>query len=82
MNDLKVIENNGLIKIYETSKGEKVVNARELHEGMESASKFADWIKNRLEECDATENSDYTTFSKNCIEFILSKFDFSILDEQ
>jgi len=65
MNELKVLESNGLIKVYETDVGEKVVNARELHEGLENNSKFADWIKNRLNECDATENEDYLSLSKN-----------------
>lgn len=60
MNDLKVIENNGLIKIYETSKGAKVVQARELHQGLESKQDFSDWAKSRMSECDAVEDKDFT----------------------
>lgn len=35
------------------------VNARELHAVLESKYQFADWIKTRLEETDAVENTDY-----------------------
>lgn len=62
MNELKVIENEGLIKIYETDKGKKVVNARELHEGLESKQEFANWVKNRFDEIGAVENIDFSTF--------------------
>lgn len=63
MQELKVIENN-LVPVYETSNGEKVVHGSELHEVLEVKSKFADWIKNRLNDCDAAENEDFETFSK------------------
>lgn len=78
MNELKVLESNGLIKVYETNTGEKVVNARELHEGLESKRQFADWIKQRLSESDAIEHTDYISLSQKCegnnatkIEYIL-----------
>lgn len=63
MNELTLIE-NGLIKVYETNEGKKVVNARELHEGLGNNSKFADWVKNRLSEVDAVQYEDYVTLSK------------------
>lgn len=63
MQELKVIENN-LVPVYETSNGEKVVYGSELHEVLEVKSKFADWIKNRLNDCDAAEKEDFETFSK------------------
>lgn len=63
MSELKVIENN-LVPVYETSSGEKVVYGSELHGVLEVKSKFADWIKNRLNDCDATENEDFEAFSK------------------
>jgi len=66
MNKLKILENDGLIKVYETDKGEKVVNARELHEGLNNKRQFADWIKQRLNEADAIENTDYILISQNC----------------
>lgn len=50
--------------MYETSNGEKVVYGSELHEVLEVKSKFADWIKNRLNDCDAAEKEDFETFSK------------------
>lgn len=64
MNDLKVIEND-LVPVYETSTGEKVVYGTELHEVLEVKSKFADWIKNRLNDCEAAKNEDFEAFSKN-----------------
>ncbi len=64
MQELKVIENE-LVPVYETSTGEKVVYGTELHTVLEVRSKFADWIKNRLNDCEATENEDFEAFSKN-----------------
>lgn len=63
MQNLKVIENE-LVPVYETSTGEKVVYGSELYEVLEVKSKFADWIKNRLNDCEAMENEDFQTFSK------------------
>lgn len=63
MQNLRIIENN-LVPVYETSSGEKVIYGSELHEVLEVKSKFADWIKNRLNDCDATENEDFEAFSK------------------
>ena len=63
-NDLKLIENE-LVPVYETDKGEKVVYGTELHAVLEVKSKFADWIKNRLNDCEAAENEDFEAFSKN-----------------
>lgn len=54
------------------------VNARELHAVLESKYQFADWIKTRLEETDAVENTDYIVFSEKSekgrpmIEYVLS----------
>lgn len=64
MNELKLVE-NGLIKVYTTDTGEYVVDGRELWQGLESNTKFADWIKRRLEECDAIESEDYFSLLKN-----------------
>jgi len=41
------------------------VNARELHEFLQVQSKFADWIKNRIDKYDFQENKDYVLVSKN-----------------
>lgn len=63
MKSLKIIENE-LVPVYETSTGERVVYGTELYEVLEVKSKFADWIKNRLNDCEAMENEDFQTFSK------------------
>lgn len=54
-----------LIKLTKNEQGIETVNARELHEFLESKRKFADWIKQRIESFDFTENVDYVTFSQN-----------------
>ena len=43
----------------------ETVNAKELHKFLEVRSKFADWIKNRINEYGFVENQDFTTISKN-----------------
>lgn len=57
------------------------VNARELHEVLESKQDFSTWIKKRLDEVDAVENVDFIVFHKKMensnggrpqIEYILS----------
>jgi anti-repressor protein len=53
-----------LIKI-QTIDNQQLVDARELHEFLEVQSKFADWIKNRIDKYRFTENQDYVTLSKN-----------------
>lgn len=62
--EIRMIENE-LVPVYETSTGEKVVYGTELYEILGARSKFADWIKNRLNDCEATENDDFEAFSKN-----------------
>lgn len=47
-----------LIKITE-SNGKKAVNARDLHEFLESKKDFSSWIKDRIERYDFVENEDY-----------------------
>ena len=54
-----------LIKIQTNEVGENCVSARELHEGLEVKSKFADWIKNRIKKYGFEENTDYICLSKN-----------------
>lgn len=65
MKEQMVMIENELVPVYETSTGEKVVYGTELHAVLEVRSKFADWIKNRLNDCEATENEDFEAFSKN-----------------
>lgn len=42
--DLKLVEGE-IVLIYENEKGEKLINARELHIALQNKRKFADWIK-------------------------------------
>ncbi|EJF82557.1 phage antirepressor Ant [Candidatus Bartonella washoeensis] len=59
---------NTLIPILEQTIDQETVqtvNARELHTFLEITSKFADWIKNRIKECNFRENQDFIGFSKN-----------------
>lgn len=63
MQNLTVIENQ-IVPVYETDKGIKVVNGRELHQVLGSKQDFSTWIKKRLLECDAEENEDYDRFHK------------------
>lgn len=58
MNDLRVLEND-LVPVYETSTGEKVVYGTELHKVLGVRSKYRDWIRNRINDCDAVEHEDY-----------------------
>lgn len=60
MNNLRVIEND-LVPVYETSTGEKVVYGTELHAALEVKTPCRTWIERRFEECEATENEDYTS---------------------
>lgn len=55
---------NELIKITRTD-GIETVNARELHEFLCVQSKFADWVKNRIEKYDFVDGVDFVTVSKN-----------------
>ena len=63
MADLKVIENE-LVPVYETDRGVKVVNGRDLHRALESKQDFSTWVKKRLSECDAMENEDFDRLHK------------------
>ena len=54
-----------LIKITTNEEGIQLVSARELHEGLEVKSKFADWIKNRINKYGFEKDEDYTCLSKN-----------------
>ncbi|MEJ8555124.1 antA/AntB antirepressor family protein [Tepidibacter sp. Z1-5] len=63
LNNLTLLE-NGLIPVMETTDNkEKVVNIRDLYEFLKVKSKFADWIKNRIERYDFIENEDYISVS-------------------
>lgn len=60
MNNMKIFQ-DGLIKVYEDDKQEQLVDARELHEKLESKRDFSNWITDRIEKYDFIENVDFTT---------------------
>lgn len=59
---------NDIVKIERAEiSGSEVnsVNARELHEYLESKQEFTSWIKARIEKFGFVENEDYISFDKN-----------------
>ena len=52
-----------LASLVRTEEGTPTVNARELHAFLQSGTKFATWISERIKECRFLENQDYVTFS-------------------
>ena len=60
MNNMKIFQ-DGLIKVYENERKEQIVDARELHEKLESKRDFSNWITDRLTKYDFVENIDFTT---------------------
>ncbi|HFL2571630.1 TPA: antA/AntB antirepressor family protein [Clostridioides difficile] len=59
MEDLKIVEEKGIIKIYTTDEDVKVVNGRELWEGLGVKQQFSDWIETNLRNVDADKNEFY-----------------------
>ncbi len=51
-------------QITTNEQGSGVVSARDLYDFLQIRSKFADWIKNRIEKYGFVENQDFTTYSK------------------
>jgi phage anti-repressor protein len=64
-NNTMVVIDNNIIPIYDVN-GERIVNARELHEFMQVKDKFATWITRRIEKYKFTENLDYKHISQKC----------------
>ena len=64
MNGLKVVE-SALVLVYEDKEERRLVNARELHEFLESRQQFADWIKVRLEKYGFVSDEDYSIILGN-----------------
>ena len=63
MDDFKIIEGD-IVPIYENNKGERLINARELHERLGSKRKYTDWIKHRIDQYDFIENQEFICFHK------------------
>lgn len=59
--DLQIIENK-LIPVYETDKGEKVVEARELHDFLNVKTEFAKWFDRRVEKYGFEEGIDFSSY--------------------
>ncbi|WP_223262120.1 antA/AntB antirepressor family protein [Bacillus wiedmannii] len=63
MNQLKVIANE-MLPVYQNENGEKIVNARELHEQMLVGKVFAAWIQERIEKYGFIEKEDFFPVSE------------------
>lgn len=59
--EFKMVENE-MVPIYENNLKKKYINARELHQLLKNKRKFADWIKQRIEQYGFVENSEYIPF--------------------
>lgn len=55
---------NELIQIQVNEEGVETVNARDIHEFVESKQKFTDWIEKRIEKYGFVQNKDYVSFHK------------------
>lgn len=56
--EFKKIE-EGIIPIYENESKERLINARELHYKLGNRRRFADWIKQRIEQYGFIENEEF-----------------------
>lgn len=63
MNNLTLITSE-LIPVYKNEEGQKLVNARELHEWLGVGKDFTSWIKDRVNQYGFTENIDFTSFTE------------------
>lgn len=61
--EIKILVEDQLILI-KNNDGRTVVNARDLHEFLESRKDFSSWIKDRIERYDLAENEDYVVFTE------------------
>lgn len=56
-----------LIDVYHNSNGDRIVNARDLHEFLKVKSRYNDWINLKLKKYDFIENEDFTTVTENLV---------------
>lgn len=57
------------IKVLQSNIGNETVqtvNARELHKALDNKRRFADWIKDRINDYGFVQNVDYVLISQNC----------------
>jgi anti-repressor protein len=64
MEKLSLIE-NGIIPVYQSEKGSRLVNMRELHAWLGVGRDFSNWIKDRIEKYGFIENQDYILFANS-----------------
>lgn len=57
---------DGIVRVMVTDMGQKVVNGRDLHEGLQVKDKYATWLKRRVEKYGFIENDDYVSLSQKC----------------
>lgn len=67
-----------LIKIKKEQNGIETINARDLHEFLESRRDFSTWIKQRIESYGFIENEDYTTLTQKVERAIRIDYHISI----
>ena len=65
--NLKTIADD-LLPVYETDKGNRVVDARELHEQLVVGKDFSTWIKQRIEQYGFIEGEDFTPILGNSVK--------------
>lgn len=59
MNDLKIVADE-MLPVYETTEGNKVVDARVLHEQLMVGKDFSNWIKDRIRKYGFIEGEDFS----------------------
>lgn len=64
MTQLRLVENT-VIPIYRNGNDDEAVNARELHERLESKRDFSEWIKYRIKQCQLIEGEDFILLPKS-----------------
>lgn len=62
MNEITNNSLSGLLSITKGENGRNTVNARDLHVFLGSKQRFADWIRNRIEQYGFLENQDFQRF--------------------
>jgi phage anti-repressor protein len=61
--EMKVVE-SGLVPVYEDGESRRLINAREMHEFLESGWQYTDWIKERIEKYGFVKGEDYEVFQE------------------
>jgi anti-repressor protein len=59
---MQIVE-NGLIPIYQGENDDRLVDARELHEFLESKDTFSNWVTDKIRQAQLDENTDYIYFT-------------------